>query len=125
MVFLMNQTPSLRDSKKAATQRAPGLPGLVLGAAVVGLILAPLPVTAGASIAPTSDQQIEYALEAATAARTAYAIFYAAANDACMPLAGNVESCVFAFSDSQSAGDGGRKAAGLARTLGSRAAEKE
>ena len=125
MVFLMSQTPFLCDSKKVATQRAPKLPGLVLGAAVVGLILAPLPVSAGMSTASKSDHQIEYALAAATTARTAYTIYYAAANDACMPFAGNVESCVFAFSDWQSAGDGGPETAGLARTPGSRVAEPE
>ena len=101
------------------------LPGLTLGVAIVGLILAPLPVTAAESITPTSDQQIENALKAATAARTAYTNFYAAANDACLPFASNVESCVFGFFDRQSAGDGGPETAGLARTPGSRVAEQE
>ena len=55
----------------------------MLGAAVVGLILAPLPVSAGMSTASKSDQQIEYVLAAATTARTAYTTYYAAANDAC------------------------------------------
>ncbi len=125
MVFLMSQTPSLCDSKKVETHRGPKLPGLVLGAAVLGLILAPLPVSAGMSTASKSDPKIETALEAATAARIAYATYYAAANDGCMPFAGNVESCVFAFSDAQSAGDGGREAAGLARMLDSRATGKK
>ncbi len=126
MVFLTNQTPSLRDSKKAVAQRAPKLCGLVLGAAVVGLILAPLPVSAGMSSASTSDQQIEYALAAAATARTAYSTYYAAAIDACMPFAGGVEDCVSAFSDAPSAaGDGGREAGGRAPTLGGRAFENE
>lgn len=126
MVFLTNQTPSPRDSKKAVAQRAPKLCGLVLGAAVVGLILAPLPVSAGMSSASTSDQQIEYALAAAATARTAYSTYYAAAIDACMPFAGGVEDCVSAFSDAPSAaGDGGREAGGRPPTLGGRAFENE
>lgn len=126
MVFLMNQPRSLRDSKKAVARRAPGLCGLVLGAAVVGLILAPLPVSAGMSSASSSDQQIEIALAAATTARIAYSTYYAAANDGCMPFAGGVEGCVFALSDAPlAAGDGGREAGGRAPTLGGRAFENE
>ncbi len=126
MMFLMNQTPSLRDSKKAAAQRAPELRGLVLGAAVVGLILAPLPVSAEMSSASRSDQQIENALAAATTARIAYSTYYAAANDGCMPFAGGVEGCVSALSDAPSAaGDGGREAGGWAPTLGGTAFENE
>ena len=126
MVFLMNQTPSLRDSKKAGARRAPELCGLVLGAAVVGLILAPLPVSAGMSSASRSDQQIEIALAAATTARAAYSTYYAAANDACTPFAGGVGGCVSALSDAPSAaGDGGREAGGGAPTLGGTAFENE
>ena len=126
MVFHMNQIPPLRDSKKAVARRAPDLCGLVLGAAVVGLILAPLPVSAGMSSASRSDQQIEIALAAAMTARSAYSTYYAAANDACMPFAGGVEGCVSALSDAPSAaGDGGREASGWAPTLGGWPVENE
>ena len=112
----IDNRPSLSDLKKVETQRCSRLPGLVLGAAIIGLMLAPLAAVAGETTAATSNQKIENALNAATAARSAYATYFAALGDGCLPFTINVESCGFAFSESRSAGDGGRKTVAPSRS---------
>ena len=93
---LTSPIPSFSDSNRGTNLRGPKLLGPVLGVAIVGLVLAPLPVTTGMPAISTSDQQIELLLETATAARTAYANYCAAANDGCSSFAGNVERIVTA-----------------------------
>ncbi len=105
---LTSPIPTFSDSNRGTNLRGPKLLGPVLGVAIVGLVLAPLPVTTGMPVV-TSDQQIEPLLETATAARTAYSTYYATANDGCSSFAGNVESCVFASSEWQTTGDGGTR----------------
>ena len=100
------------DAKAVGTRRRSRLPEAALGAAIIGLMLTPPQATAGTSITATSDQHIEYALAAATTARTAYDTYFAAANEGCVPATGKAGSCDVAFTGPQSAGDGGREAAG-------------
>ena len=107
----IDNRPSLWDLKKVETQRCFRLPGLVLGAAIIGLLLAPVAAVAGESDAATTNQKIVNALNAATAARSAYATYFAALGNGCLPFAINVESCGLAFSEGHAAGDGGRKTA--------------
>ena len=71
------------------------LPGAVLGAAIIGLSLAPLPATAGTSI----DHEIEAALAAASTARAAYTSYSTAAADGCLTLADNTVICVVPSSE--------------------------
>ncbi len=93
---LTSPIPSFSDPNRGTNLRGPKLPGPVLGVAIVGLVLTPLPVTTGMSAIATSNQQIELLPETATAARTAYATCYAAANDGCSSFAGIVERIVLA-----------------------------
>ena len=76
------------------------LPGVVLGAAIIGLCLAPLPATAGSSIT-TISQKIEAALEAASIARAAYTNYSAAATNGCLIFDGNTMNCVIWSSELQ------------------------
>ena len=76
----LDNRPSLCNLKKLETQRCSRLPGLVLGAAIIGLMLAPMAAVAGESIEATTNQKIENALDAAAVARSAYATYFAALN---------------------------------------------
>ncbi len=69
------------------------LPVVVLGAAIIGLSLAPLPAAAGASIT-TINQDIEAALEAASTARAAYISYSTAAMNGCSTPTDNRVNCV-------------------------------
>ena len=99
-------------AKTVGTRRRSRLPEAALGAAIIGLMLAPPQATAGTSITATSDQHIKYALAAATTARTAYDTYFAAANEGCLPAAGNAEGCDATVTEPLSASGGGREAAG-------------
>ena len=85
----IDRASSPGDAKTVGTRRRSRLPEAALGAAIIGLMLAPPQATASTSITATSDQQIEYALAAATTARTGYDTYFAAANEGCLPAAGN------------------------------------
>ena len=81
------------------------LPGVVLGAAIIGMCLAPLPATAGSSIT-TISQEIEAALEAASTARTAYTTYITAATEDitaatedCLSIDDNTVNCVISTSE--------------------------
>ncbi len=76
------------------------LPGALLGAAIIGLSLAPLPAIAGAPIT-TIDQEIEAALETAATARAAYTSYITAATNGCLSLADNSGICVISSSERQ------------------------
>ncbi len=76
------------------------LSGVVLGAAILGLSLAPLPAIAGASIT-TINQDIEAALEAASTARAAYINYSTAATDGCSTLTDNSVNCVISSAEQQ------------------------
>ena len=76
------------------------LPGAVLGAAIIGLSLAPLPATAGESIS-TISQKIEAALEAASTARAAYTSYITAATEGCLSIDDNTMNCVISTSELQ------------------------
>ena len=108
---MMYEMTNPGDAKKIATWRHLRLTGAALGAAIIGLMFAPPQATAGASITTTSDQQIEYALAAATTAQAAYDVFVAAANHGCLSAASNVESCDVAITEPLSAVDSGRETA--------------
>ncbi len=74
-------------AETVGTRRRYRLPEAALGAAIIGLMLAPPQATASASITAT-------------------------ANEGCLPAAGNAGGCDGAFTEPLSAGDGGREAAG-------------
>ncbi len=86
------------NSSKA--QYGSKLPGVVLGAAIIGLCLAPLPATAGESIS-TISQKIEAALEAASTARAAYTSYYTAATEGCLTFDDNTVDCFISSSELQ------------------------
>ncbi len=76
------------------------LTGVMLGTAIIGLSLAPLPAAAGASIT-TINQDIEAALEAASTARAAYISYSTAATDGCSAPTDNRVNCVVSSSERQ------------------------
>ena len=68
------------------------LRGAVLGAAIIGLSLAPLPATANAPIAMI-DKEIKAALKTASTARAAYSTYFMAATEGCLSHSDYSEIC--------------------------------
>ena len=99
-MFSLIRISCFTSMNSIAARHGSKLPGAVLGAAIIGLSLAPLPATAGTSIT-TIDQEIEAALEAASTARAAYTSYSTAATDGCLTLADNTEICVISASEQQ------------------------
>ena len=99
-MFPLNLISSFTSMNSIRAQHGSKMLGAVLGAALVGLSLAPLPATAGASIT-TINQEIEAALEAASIARAAYISYSTAATDGCLTLTDSTVNCVISSSEKQ------------------------
>ena len=99
-MFPLSRISSFTSMNSITARPGSKLPGAVLGAAIIGLSLAPLPATAGASIT-TINQEIEAALEVASTARAAYTSYSTAAADGCLTLADNTVICVISSSEQQ------------------------
>ena len=93
-------TGSFTSKNSIRARHGSKLSGAVLGAAIIGLSLAPLPATAYAPIA-TIDQEIEAALEAASTARDAYTSYITAATEGCLSIDDNTVNCVISTSERQ------------------------
>lgn len=93
-------TGSFTSMNSSKARLGSKLLGPVLGAAIIGLSLAPLPATAGSSIT-TISQEIEAALEAASIARAAYTNYSTAATNGCLTFNYNTMNCVIWSSELQ------------------------
>ncbi len=93
-------TSSFTSMNSSKARLGSKLLGPVLGAAIIGLCLAPLPATAGESIS-TISQKIEAALEAAATARAAYTSYVTAATNGCLTFDDNTVDCFILSSELQ------------------------
>ena len=110
-----NPTPTNSETRTIDAGRRSRLPALALGAILAGLVAAPLPAVAA------GDQQIGHALQAATTARAAYAVYFAAAIDDCVSA---VRGCGSVLSDGLSTGDGGLETSALLPSSNGAAAQR-
>ena len=110
--------PTVSETRTFGARRRSRLPALALGAVLAGLVAAS--ASAGTPAVATSDQQIGDALRAATTARAAYTIYYAAAIDDCSSV---VQGCGSALAEGPGVGDSGLESAALLLPAGGAAAQ--